>query len=109
MSMVWGVGTDLLAPADYTGDGKVDLSTYRPSTGTWYVLQSDYNYTSQTWTPWGNSTSVPLVADYDGDGIADYVVFQAGVWQILKSSTGYTTSLTLSLGGSSDVPLPRHP
>jgi hypothetical protein len=74
--------------------------------GTWYVLSSLSGYSTQSAIPWGTAPSVPVVADYDGDGLADYAVFQSGVWKILLSSTNFSTSITVSDGTASDVPLP---
>lgn len=42
----WGVSPDIPIAQDFDGDGKVDPSVYRPSTGHWYILRSGTNYSS---------------------------------------------------------------
>ncbi|MDQ3063949.1 MAG: hypothetical protein M3R14_13980 [Acidobacteriota bacterium] len=37
------MGTDLSAPGDYDGDGKTDVSVWRETNGTFYVLKSTDN------------------------------------------------------------------
>ena len=54
----WGLSTDRPLSGDFDGDGKTDLTVYRPSTGTWFVLQSRSG-TSVAFT-WGLATDVPL-------------------------------------------------
>jgi IPT/TIG domain-containing protein/glucodextranase-like protein/Big-like domain-containing protein/VCBS repeat protein/uncharacterized protein DUF4329 len=94
---------------DYDGDGKSDLTTYRPSSGTSYVLKSTGGFnTDQIWIPGGNSTDIPAPGDYDGDGKADAAYFRpsTGQWQIVTSSTNFTTTLTVTCGVSGDLPVP---
>lgn len=84
-------------PADFDGDGLVDLAVRRPSTKTWYVLNSSgSNYNSlkrdaiQRVVFGRNSDDIPIIADYDGDNIADFAVRRPSnqFQYILKSSDG---------------------
>ena len=87
------------AAFDYNGDGRTDISVYRPSGGTWWISNSAVR-------AWGSSTDRIAPADYDGDGSTDIAVFRPaeGNWWVLNSETG-TVSVT-QWGQSSDVIVP---
>ena len=57
-------GSDLTTQNDYDGDGKTDISIWRDTTGTFYVLTSSSNYQNATQTQWGSTGDNP-VASYD--------------------------------------------
>ncbi len=88
----------------FDGDSRGDLAVFRPSNGTWYILNSTASYGASTTKQWGLTGDVPVAADYDGDGRLDVAVFRAGLWYIVPSSTGAGTASAWGLNG--DIPAP---
>ena len=93
--------TVLKARADFDGDGKTDLSVFRPSEGNWYLNRSTAGFTSVNW---GLPGDIPTPGDFDGDNKADTAIFRpsTGVWWIQRSTSG---TLSVPLGTSTDVPV----
>ena len=89
---------------DFDGDGKSDISIFRPSNGQWWFQQSSDN--SVRATSFGVSTDKPVPADYDGDGKTDITVFRpsTGEWFILRSSD--SSFYSIPFGISTDKPVP---
>ena len=62
------------ARADFDGDGKTDVSVFRPSEGNWYTNGSTDGFSVINW---GLSGDVLVPGDYDGDGKTDHAIFRA--------------------------------
>lgn len=91
---------------DFDGDGKTDLSVFRPSdseTEPDFFIQQDGNVLGFFW---GSTGDVAVNADYDGDGKTDLAVFRPSTsnWFILQSSTG--TILVKNFGLPTDKLVP---
>ncbi|HEX8196704.1 MAG TPA: choice-of-anchor Q domain-containing protein [Pyrinomonadaceae bacterium] len=98
----WGNIFDRAVRGDFDGDGKQDAAVFRPSTRTWYVLQSSNN--QPLYQPWGLPEDKLVPADYDGDGRTDIAIFRNGLWAILQSSNNQP--LYQNWGLPNDIPVP---
>jgi len=59
-TVTFGLPNDIPVQNDYDGDGKCDIAIWRPSIGTWYIINShDSSWRIQ---PWGLSGDIPVPA-----------------------------------------------
>lgn len=92
--------------ADFDGDGRTDVSVFRPSEGNWYLLRST---TGLAVLNWGISGDRLVPGDYDGDGKADVAIFRADAneanpdFYVINSSSG--TVRGYSWGVPGDIPV----
>ena len=90
---------------DYDGDGKADISVFRPSENRWYVFRSSDSVVSQT--AFAIAGDVPVPADYDGDDKTDVAIYRPsnGAWWYLSSLNG--AQINVNWGGEAgDIPRP---
>jgi hypothetical protein len=91
---------------DFDGDGRADVTVWRPSVGDWFIIPS-ITPTSFRLQQWGATGDIPVPGDYDGDGKTDVAVFRpsSGTWFILPSSKP-GTFITQQWGTAGDIPVP---
>ena len=94
---------------DFDGDGRADLTVYRPSSGLWFIKSSGSGYDGAAAAvyQWGLPGDVPLANDYDGDGRSDLAVWRpsSGMWFFRDSSASLNSWRVYQWGLPGDVPL----
>jgi hypothetical protein len=92
------------APFDFDGDGRTDLSIFRPSLGQWWYLKSSDGTNAAT--QFGTASDKIMPADYTGDGKADIAFWRpsTGFWFVLRSENA--TFFSVPFGTVGDVPVP---
>ncbi|MCC6219801.1 MAG: VCBS repeat-containing protein [Deltaproteobacteria bacterium] len=92
---------------DYTGEGRSQVSVYRPSTSEWYFETFGFGSARlPASTSFGLSGDVPVPADYNGDNITDVAVFRPSLSMWFVRNSGSEAMTTLSFGLDGDLPAP---
>ncbi len=91
------------APFDFDGDGKTDVSIFRPADGAWWILRSFDGGNNAL--RFGNSADKLVSGDYTGDGKTDIAIWRPsnGNWYILRSND--SSFYAFPFGTSGDVPI----
>ena len=90
----WGISSDIFAPGDYDGDGKTDVSIWRPGApgaAAWYtLLSSTHALRVENFGQTGDLADVQ--GDYDNDGKEDIAVYRPGATAGAPSFWYYRTA-----------------
>ncbi|MBK8812007.1 MAG: M36 family metallopeptidase [Acidobacteria bacterium] len=92
--------------SDFDGDGRADLSVFRPNDGIWYQDRSVEGFAAMRWGLAGDRITP---GDIDGDGRADIAVFRPAAdpnlpdFYVLNSGTATYNGVSWGLPG--DVPV----
>lgn len=88
---------------DFDGDGTTDLTVFRPSTGSWFTLNSGSN--TFTAVNFGQAGDIPVDGDFDGDSRNDIAVYRPsdGTWYRLNSTNGQFNAQLFGVPG--DIPV----
>jgi hypothetical protein len=89
---------------DFDGDGKTDLSIFRPNNGQWWYLRSSDS--SNRVFQFGLQTDILAPGDFTGDGKTDIAVFRpsTGTWFVMRSEDN--SFFTINFGTNGDIPAP---
>ncbi|HEY0657162.1 MAG TPA: FG-GAP-like repeat-containing protein, partial [Pyrinomonadaceae bacterium] len=96
------------APFDFDGDGKTDLSVFRPTDDASkpdFLIQNSSENSSHNGA-WGSAGDIAVSSDYDGDGKTDFAVFRPStrIWFILNSSNFSITTINFGLADDKLTP-----
>ncbi len=88
--------------ADFDGDGRTDVSVFRPSTNVWYSYTSSNS--AYLIVKFGSTDDIATPGDFDGDGKTDQAVFRpsTGQWHMLTKGFNYSVA---TFGMSGDIPV----
>jgi WD40 repeat protein len=87
---------------DFDGDSKTDISIFRPNVGEWWYLRS--SDLDNRALQFGQSTDIPVPADFTGDGKTDIAFWRNGEWFVLRSEDD--SFFSFPFGTSGDIPAP---
>jgi hypothetical protein len=90
---------DVPLSGDFDGDGKADLAIYRPSTGQWFVQDSNANYASRLLATFGQiNVDIPAPGNYAGNGTVVPGVYRptTGQWFLYAGGAGKNITIPIT-------------
>ena len=109
VALDWGLASDFAAPGDYDGDGKDDITAWRPGAAgvaAFYILNS-MTMTARVELFGQTGDNPTVVNDYNGDGKDDLAVYRPGaqsVWYYRTVANGAVTFVPWGTTGDKVAP-----
>ncbi len=96
------------APFDFDGDGKTDLSVFRPTDApneADFIVENSSNNAPNN-AVWGSVGDLAVNSDFDGDGKTDFAIFRPSnaTWYILQSSNNSAAIVNFGLSDDKLTP-----
>lgn len=101
----YGAPGDIPIVGHWGGAGPDTLGVYRPSTGTFFLRNSNTSGVADITVSFGNPNEVPVVGDWDGDGTTTVGLFRSGTWLLRNANTSGIATVTAGFGQSGDRPV----
>lgn len=102
----WGISSDTVLAGDYDGDGSDDMTVFRASNGTFYIIQSS-TFTMRLEQFGQNGDDPRIVGDYNGDGRDDLAVYRPGTQSMWFYKTSQSALFAaVEWGQTGDTPAP---
>ncbi|MDQ3734015.1 MAG: N-acetylmuramoyl-L-alanine amidase [Actinomycetota bacterium] len=90
---------------DWNGDGISTIGVWDPTTGNWWVRNSNNSGSASTILQYGFSGAIPVPADYNGDGWTDVGVYASGYWYLRNSFSAGSPDRLFGFGNWWEMPL----
>ncbi|MFQ3534278.1 MAG: alpha-amylase family glycosyl hydrolase [Aggregatilineales bacterium] len=108
LTLALGASGDIPVAGDWDGDGVETIGFYRPSTGQFFLKDSNTPSAPVVYSfSFGAPGDIPVVGDWDNDGKAGVGVFQPSTGRFLLRnalSTGFADH-NITFGTASDLPV----
>ncbi len=97
---------DQAVTGDWDGDGTSTVGVYRPSSGAWYLRNSNSYGDSHT-MQYGFAGALPVVGDWDGNGTDTIGLYYpaTGMWYLRNTNSSGAADITFQYGFSGTTPV----
>ncbi|MAU12822.1 MAG: hypothetical protein CL607_23565 [Anaerolineaceae bacterium] len=107
--VAFGLAGDMPVIGDWNGDGIDTIGVYRPTTGTWYLTNTNSYYAPIDYVfTFGLPNETPVTGDWDGDGKDTVGIFRSSdsSWYLRNSnSSGYADAVITFGVPATDIPV----